>query len=87
MAIIPRIMVVTSGAWRTLQTFWHASAQARFVSPAGVQIKVRYGVGWLGWDSQAQKLDGATPSQALIRMPMTPTSHVTRGIADPGGAR
>ena len=66
MAIVTRTRVVTPGGWRTLETFWHASAQARFVHPAGVQIKVRYGVGFLGWDSQLQRLDGTTPKTLTV---------------------
>ena len=47
-----------AGDWRTLETFWNTSATGYFYFPAGAQIKVRYGVGWLGYDSDKQTLDG-----------------------------
>jgi hypothetical protein len=49
---------VQSGSWRTLETLWNAEAGALFRLPAGAQIKVRRGVGWFGWDTQKQTLDG-----------------------------
>ncbi|MBN2091860.1 hypothetical protein JW964_19750 [candidate division KSB1 bacterium] len=53
-----RTKLVKKGAWRTLEWFWNASGTAYFLLPEGASIKVRYGVGILGWDSQKQKLDG-----------------------------
>jgi hypothetical protein len=50
---------VTSGDWRTVESFWNATGTAFFQAPAGAQVKVRYGVGWFGFDSQKQTLDGA----------------------------
>lgn len=79
-ATVTRIRDVTAGGWRTLETFWNATAQGVFRLPAGARIKVRYGFGWLGWDSQSQTLDGANPrtleitsgaSKARARMQMT----------------
>lgn len=49
---------VKSGDWRTLEWFWNATGTAYFVHPAGAKIKVRYGVGFAGKDSQKQTLDG-----------------------------
>jgi hypothetical protein len=60
MATVSRTKTVEAGDWRTLEWFFGSSGHARFVGPAGVQIKVRYGVGWFGWDSQKQTLDGAS---------------------------
>ena len=53
-----RTKYVKKGKWRTLEWFWKASGTAYFLHPAGARIKVRYGVGIIGWDSQKQKLDG-----------------------------
>ena len=58
MAIKTRTKHVKSGDWRTLEQFWTATGTAYFVHPAGAKIKVRYGVGLAGWDSQKQTLDG-----------------------------
>ena len=50
---------VKAGDWVTLETYWHTDATLTFLAPAGAQIKVRYGGGWIfGWDSQKQTLDG-----------------------------
>ena len=74
-----RTVFVTKGGWRTLEVVFGASRSAAFVKPAGAQIKVRYGVGWFGFDRQKQKLDGitaktlsvgATGSLARARMQM-----------------
>lgn len=52
---------VQAGDWRTLVSLWNTTATGVFRAPAGAEIKVRYGVGWLGKDRQKQKLDGFTP--------------------------
>jgi hypothetical protein len=57
---------VQSGDWRTLATIWNASALARFVGPAGASVKIRYGVGWFGWDSQKQTLNGFNQKQLSV---------------------
>jgi hypothetical protein len=50
---------VKEGKWRTLESCWNCpEIVAFFVAPSGALIKVRKGVGWLGWDSQRQTLDG-----------------------------
>ncbi|WP_216320788.1 hypothetical protein [Deinococcus aestuarii] len=49
---------ITSGGWRTVESFWNAQGTAFFRAPAGARIKVRYGVGFLGFDGQEQGLDG-----------------------------
>jgi hypothetical protein len=53
-----RVRYVQAGDWRTLETFWNVSATGYFYFPAGAQIKVRYGIGWFGYDAQKQTLDG-----------------------------
>jgi hypothetical protein len=50
---------VTSGDWRTLESFWNAQGTAFFRAPAGARIKVRYGVGFFGFNRQEQTLNGA----------------------------
>jgi len=49
---------ITSGDWRTVESFWNARGTAFFKAPNQAQIKVRYGVGWLGFDRQQQTLNG-----------------------------
>jgi hypothetical protein len=54
-----RTKFVKAGDWVTLETYFHTNATLTFQSPAGAQIKIRYGGGWIfGWDSQKQTLDG-----------------------------
>lgn len=57
---ILRTVHVTAGGWRTLEHFWNARGTAFFRQPAGAEIKVRYGAGWFGFDTQEQTLDGST---------------------------
>lgn len=47
------------GDWRTVESFWNATGTAFFRAPAGAKIKVRYGVGFLGFNSQEQTLNGS----------------------------
>ncbi|MDZ4853663.1 MAG: hypothetical protein SGJ26_02180 [Nitrospirota bacterium] len=49
---------ITQGAWRTVELFWNANGTAFFKAPRGAEIKVRYGIGWLGFDRQKQSLNG-----------------------------
>lgn len=51
--------LIRKGDWRTVETFWNAKGTAFFRAPAGAKIKVRYGVGFLGFDSQSQTLNGS----------------------------
>ena len=53
-------VILQPGDWKTLESFYGrvGSTTATFRQPAGVRIKVRYGFGWLGWDSQSQTTDG-----------------------------
>ena len=51
---------VTKGDWRTLEWFFNAGGTLFIELPVGAEIKVRYGVGWLGKDRQKQRLDGTT---------------------------
>lgn len=57
MAFIKEVMI-KAGDWRTVEYFWNAKGTLWFRGPRGVQIKVRYGLGFLGFDSQEQSLDG-----------------------------
>jgi hypothetical protein len=57
---------VQSGSWRTLATLWNAAAQGLFRLPTGAQIKVRRGVGWFGWDTQKQTLDGVNTKSLSV---------------------
>ena len=66
MATVTRIKFVTEGGWRTLETFLNASATGVFDKPAGAVIKVRYGVGFLGFDRQKQTLDGRNPRRLEV---------------------
>ena len=50
---------ITSGDWRTVESFWNANGTAFFRAPSGAKIKVRYGVGWFGFDRQTQTLNGS----------------------------
>jgi hypothetical protein len=50
---------ITSGGWRTVESFWNAKGTAFFRAPSGARVKVRYGAGFLGFDSQTQALNGA----------------------------
>ncbi len=50
---------VTSGDWRTVESFWNAKGTAFFHAPSGARIKVRYGVGFLGFNRQEQTLNGS----------------------------
>ena len=63
---------VTRGGWRTLEWFFGATGEpvAEFLGPAGAQIKVRYGVSFLGFDRQRQTLDGDTVKRLSIGTPI-----------------
>jgi len=63
---VERSKYVQSGSWRTLETLWNAEAGALFRLPAGAQIKVRRGVGWFGWDTQKQTLDGVNTKNLSV---------------------
>jgi hypothetical protein len=61
-----RTKFVRAGDWRTLESFFNASGTGFFLHPAGAQIKVRYGVGFLGFDRQKQTLDGFNEKQLSV---------------------
>src|SRR5581483_7443934 len=63
---VGRSKYVQSGSWRTLETLWNAAAQGLFRFPAGAQVKVRRGVGWFGWDTQQQTLDGVNTKSLSV---------------------
>ena len=62
MAAVTRTKVVKAGNWRTLESGWNASFDCLFRAPAGAQVKLRKGIGWLGWDTQKKTLDGTDKS-------------------------
>lgn len=49
---------IKKGKWRTVESFWNAKGTAYFRAPADARIKVRYGVGWFGFDRQKKTLNG-----------------------------
>lgn len=65
---------IKAGGWRTVEWFWNGSGTAFFILPTGAQIKVRYGVGWLGKDSQKQTLNGTDQKRLYV----SSSSSVTR---------
>jgi hypothetical protein len=61
-----RTKFVEADDWRTLERFWTATGTAFFKLPQAASIKVRYGVGWLGFDRQKQTLDGLSYKKLSI---------------------
>ena len=59
---------VKAGGWRTVFRMWGSGVKRRgvFTRPAGMQIKVRYGFGWLGKDRQKQTLNGVDPKTLSV---------------------
>ncbi len=57
---------VTSGGWRTLEWFFGGSGTAFFDAPRDAEIKVRYGIGWFGFDAQKRTLDGQTIKRLVV---------------------
>jgi hypothetical protein len=50
---------IRAGDWRTLESCLNCpEIRAHFLAPRGAQIKIRKGIGWFGWDSQKQTLNG-----------------------------
>ena len=49
---------IKKSKWRTVASFWNAKGTAFFRAPAYTKIKVRYGVGWFGFDRQKKTLNG-----------------------------
>ena len=89
---------ITSGGWRTVETFWNAAGTAFFKAPAGAQIKVRYGGGgWFGFDRQKQTLNGndykkltvglASLGYARMQVQVSQTTDVTYDVYGDGVAR
>ena len=59
MARVQRSAAVKGGKYRTIATHW-STAKARFYfrHPAGIKIRIRYGVGWFSVNRQKKTLDG-----------------------------
>ena len=66
MATVVRTKTVTKGDWRTLETFFNTTATGVFRTPAGASIKLRFGVGFLGFDRQKQTLDGVNDKRLEV---------------------
>lgn len=87
---------IVSGDWRTVESFWNARGTAFFKAPNGAQIKVRYGVGWLGFDRQRQTLNGTSYKKlevgfgsvgyARMQVRVTTTTDVTYDVYGGGVA-
>lgn len=58
MAEIVKNKFVRKGDWRTLESGWNSEFGCLFRDPSGAQVKLRKGLGWLGWDSQKKTLNG-----------------------------
>jgi hypothetical protein len=68
MATTTHEALLKPGKWQTLETVSGSvpSITHVFVRPGGVRLKVRYGVGWFGFDRQKQTTDGV--SDKLLRV-------------------
>lgn len=92
-----KIKHITSGDWRTVEWFWNGKGTAFFKAPAGAKIKVRYGLGWFGFDRQEQTLNGVdykkldvglgSLARARMQMKVSQTVDVTYDIDGGGVAR
>ena len=51
---------IKKGKWRTVESFWNAKGTAFFRAPEGAKIKVRYGVGWFGFNRQKKTLNNSS---------------------------
>lgn len=88
---------ITSGGWRTVESFWNAAGTAFFKAPSGAQIKVRYGYGWFGFDRQKQTLNGrdfkklsvglGSLGYARMQVRVSETTDVTYDVYGGGVAR
>lgn len=91
-----RIKTINHGEWRTVESFWNAKGKAFFRAPAGARIKVRYGVGFLGKDSQKQTLNESdyktlsvgfgSVTRARMQVYVTETTDVTYDVYGGGVA-
>jgi hypothetical protein len=84
MAAVERRKHVKAGDWRTLESGLNANFRCQFRDPVGARVKVRYGLGWLGWDSQKKTLDGTDkilrvggPVYARVQMKVSQDVDVT----------
>ncbi|MDJ0690296.1 MAG: hypothetical protein QNJ41_17525 [Xenococcaceae cyanobacterium MO_188.B32] len=88
--------LIEAGGWRTVESFWNANGTAFFRSPAGAEIKVRYGGGFLGFDRQKQTLNGSDYKKlsiglgsigyARMQIKVPQTTYVTYDIYEGGVA-
>jgi hypothetical protein len=88
---------IASGGWRTVESFWNARGTAFFKAPSGAQIKIRYGVGWFGFDRQKHTLNGrdfkklevglGSLGYARMQVRVSQTTDVTYDVYGDGVAR
>ncbi|KAM3093834.1 hypothetical protein ACKFKF_28415 [Phormidesmis sp. 146-12] len=81
---------IGAGDWRTVESFWNTNGTAFFKLPAGASVKVRYGVGFVGFDRQKQTLDGSgykklpvgtgSISRARMQVKVSQTTDITYDI-------
>jgi hypothetical protein len=92
-----RTKPIVSNDWRTVESFWNAKGTAFFKAPIGARIKIRYGVGWFGFDSQTQTLSGDAYKKlaigvgslgfARMQIRVSQTTDVTYDVYGDGVAR
>lgn len=85
---------IEAGDWRTVESFWNAKGTGFFRLPIGASIKVRYGVGFLGFDSQKQTLTGSdykqlsvgigSVSRARMQIKVSQTTDITYDVEGGG---
>ncbi len=88
---------IEAGDWRTVESFWNANGTAFFKLPVGASIKVRYGVGFLGFDRQKQTLNGSnykklsvgtgSIARARMQIKVSQTTDVTYDVYGGGSNR
>jgi hypothetical protein len=91
-----RTKQIEAGDWRTVESFWNANGTAFFKFPVGASIKVRYGLGFLGFDRQKQTLNGSdykklsvgtgSIARARMQIKVSQTTDVTYDIYGDGVA-
>jgi hypothetical protein len=85
-----RTKKIEAGDWRTVESFFNAKGTGFFKLPTGASIKVRYGVGFLGFDRQKQTLTGTdykklsvglgSISRARMQIKVARTTEVTYDV-------
>jgi hypothetical protein len=91
-----RTKQISSGTWHTVESFWNAKGTAFFRAPAGASIKVRYGVGFFGFDRQKQTLNAsefkklevgsASVARARMQVRVSQSTNITYDVYGGGVA-